>query len=845
MSTRWPALLHFAAREMRGGMSRFGVFLACIALGVAAIAAVLGTSSALQQSLAKEGRHLLGGDAEFSLIHRRASAAELELLASGGRVSEVATLRAMARPGAKDALPALVEMKAIDANYPLSGTLDIAPKTALARLNVKTNGAWGALAEKTLLARLNIGLGGKIRIGRADFIITGIIIQEPDRLGTGFPVGPRVLINKASLADTGLITPGSLIRWHYRVLLSGNAGLPRIKAFVDEVKAKAPEAGWRIRDRANAAPRLQRFVSRVTIFFTFIALTSLITGGVGVAASVKNYLDGRRETIAILKCLGLTGAEVFTIYLLQILALTLAGIAMGLVLGASVPFVMASALQSLAPLPLVFTQQAGPLLFAAASGLLTSLAFAFWPLGRARDLPATSLFRDLITPHTRRASYKDMAAILVFLSVLAALVIFGMGEPRLGSIFVIGAALCFGALALLARGLIFLARRVPSKLNLHLRLGVKALYRPGSQTPGAVLALGLGLTLLVALVQVDLNLSNQLSARLPERAPSFFFASIRAPQLQAFRKLVEAAPGVKSVESVPMLRGRIVSIKGVRVEDMKIPDQARWVLRGDRGITFASSLPRGSSLVKGKWWPPDYSGPPLISFSAKEAGLLGLEPGDAITVNVMGRKIKAKIANMRKLDWSSLGINFVMVFSPATFKGAPHTNLATVSVDEAEEGALLQRVASAFENVTALRVKEALGAINTLLRQFMYAVRTASLVAVATGAIVLAGALAAGMRGRIYDAAIFKAVGATRKQLMFTYAVEFLILGLAAGGFALLAGSLVAWGVVSLLMNMSFAFYPGAALLTAGTAIILTLSLGFTGAWRALGKKAAPVLRAQ
>ncbi len=852
MSARWPVLLRFVARELRGGGRRFAVFLFCIMLGVAAIAAVLGTSSALQQSLAEQGRNLLGGDAEFTHIHRRASAAEITLLQNNAeRMSEIATMRAMASmrsmagaPGTS-ALPALVEIKAIDNQYPLTGELKTSPVISTSRLMKKNDGKWNALVEETLLGRLNVKLGDTINIGQAHFKIIGRILNEPDRLGSGFPVGPRIMIAKKALQDTGLLQPGSLVRWHYRVLLPPKSDYEQVKKFVSDIKSQAPEAGWRIRDRANAAPRLRRFVERVTIFFTFIALASLITGGVGVASSVKSYLDGRRQTIAILKCLGLSGNRVFAIYLTQILFLAMLGIISGLLIGAAIPFILSGILQQYSPLPLEFSLEIWPLAFAAASGLLTALAFALWPLGRARDLAASSLFRDIASPQRRRSALKDIAAIAATLFALAALVIFGIGEQRLAIIFVTGSVLSFALLLALARGLTIMARHVPPSFKLELRLGIGSIARPGSQSPGAVLALGLGLTLLVSLAQVDANLSSQLEARLPERAPAFFFAGIRAPQLEDFKTLAAASPGVDKITTVPMLRGRITGIKGQPVENMSVPEDARWVLRGDRGITYANALPTGSSIISGKWWPTGYKGPPLVSFTSKEASALGLAPGDEISVNIMGRDIRAKIANLRKVDWSSLGINFVMVFTPATLAAAPHTHLATVAVPADKEDILLRRVADKFDNVTALRIREALGTINALLQQFMYAVRLASMVALTTGAVVLAGALAAGMHGRIYEAAILKSLGATRKQLMLAYAAEFLTLGLASGGFALLTGTAIAWGVVSLLMNMNFTIYPGIALLTAALAIIITLMLGFIGAWRALGRKAAPILRAR
>ena len=844
MIKQFQAAFRFAWQDLRGGLSGFGVFLICIALGVAAVASVLGTSAALQKSLADQGRGLLGGDIEFTLTHRRGTGDEMALLKKLGSVSEVASLRAMARHAQSGAVPGLIEIKAIDQAYPMVGALETASGISIVEALRKDGTHWGVLVEESLLKRLNARQGSLLAIGNGEYRINGILTAEPDRIGTGFPVGPRVLMAEPALMASGLVQPGSLIRWHMRVKLPGDPTEADVKRIVSEVKTVAPDAGWRIRDRANAAPRLKRFVGRITLFFTFIALAALITGGVGVAGSVRTYLDGRRNTIAILKCLGLSGRRVYQIYFLQILLLTLMGVAAGLAIGALIPVVLAEGLKDLSPLPLEAAVEAAPLAYAALSGVFIALIFALWPLGRARDIPPTALFRDAIAPERQHARLSDAAAIVLLVALLCALVILGVAEQRLAILFVLGSLICFGALAALSRGLIVLARKAPSSLRPEFRLGIGALYRPGAHTPGAILALGMGLTLTAALAQIDLNLTTQLSARLPDRAPAFFFAGVRPAQLEAFKAKVSSAPGVDKVESVPMLRGRITSLKGIEVEKFPKPSEARWVLSGDRGITYAETIPRGSSLAEGEWWDKDYTGPALVSFSEKEARALSLKPGDSITVNVMGRDLEAKIASLRKVDWTSLGINFVMVFSPNSLKGAPHTHLATAAVVPEKEDNLLREIAGNWPNVTALRVREALGKVNSMLAQFMTAVRLASLVTIIAGALVLAGAIAAGLQARIYEAAILKATGVTRRQLMVSYLMEFLLLGLTAGGFALVAGSLIAWGVLTQLMRAEFIFFPFAAGMVAVMATAITIALGLAGVWRALGRKPAPLLRA-
>jgi len=285
----------------------------------------------------------------------------------------------------------------------------------------------------------------------------------------------------------------------------------------------------------------------------------------------------------------------------------------------------------------------------------------------------------------------------------------------------------------------------------------------------------------------------------------------------------------------------------VPVEQIKAQEQVAWVLDGDRGITYADQVPEGSQIVAGEWWPADHRGKPLVSFEREVAAGLGLDVGDEILVNVLGRNIAATIANLRQVEWRSLGINFVMVFSPNTFAGAPHTHLATVTFPNgagtAREAAILRDTAKAFPLVTSVRVKDALEAVNTIVAQLVTAIRGASSIALAASLLVLAGALAAGHRARLYDAVVLKTLGATRSRLIGAYALEYGVLGLATALFGLLAGTVAAWLIVTRVMNLAFTFEPAGALVAASLAVVAAIGLGLLGTLRILGQKPAPYLR--
>ena len=837
--------LRLAWREMRGGVRGFGVFIACIALGVAAIAGVGSLAQGLVDGLAREGRAILGGDLAFTLIQREATADERAFLAAAGDVSVAATMRAMARTA--DGRATLVEVKAVDAAYPLIGAVAADPAAPLADLLAQHGEDFGAVADPALFARLDLKPGARITVGSAAIELRAALVAEPDKLAGGIGFGPRLLVSEQALRASGLLQPGSLVRWHYRVRLPAGAGEDAIAQATAASASRLPDAGWDIRTRSSATPQIERNVGRFSQYLTLVGLTALLVGGVGVANSAKHYLDRKRDVIATMKSLGATGTRVFAVYFMEIMMLAGVGVAIGLAVGAALPFALAGLLRPLVPLPFAPALHPGELGAALAYGLLTAAAFALWPLGRAHDVPVSALFRDEITPDRRLPRARYMVAAVLAALVLTALAVVAAHDRRIAVIFVVAAAAVFVTLRLVAVVLMAVARRAPRPHSTMWRLAIANIHRPGALTPTVVLSLGLGLALLVTVLEIDANLRREFTAALPEKAPSFYFLDIQAAEAGRFDGFLRAQAPRASLERVPMLRGRIVAAGGRRAEDIKARPDAQWVLHSDRGITFTSEVPKGSRVVEGAWWGPDYAGPPLLSFEKKLAEGLGLKLGDDVTVNVLGRNITARIANMRTVDWESLGINFVMVFSPNAFAGAPATDIATLTYPGgggvAEETALLKAVGKAFPSVTAVRVKDALDAVGAIVSNLVLAIRAASSVTLVAAVLVLGGALAAGHRHRVYDAVVLKTLGATRRRLIGAYALEYLLIGLATVLFGVAAGSLAAWRVVADVMTLRFAWEGGPAIAAALVALAVTLVFGLIGTFAALGRKPAAVLR--
>ncbi|MBN7757215.1 ABC transporter permease [Nitratireductor aquimarinus] len=835
----------FSLREMRGGLSGFFIFLACIALGVGAIGGVNSVARAITGAVETEGQSLLAADLRFELNQRRAGEDERAFLTGLGDVSESANMRSMARlPDGSD--QTLVEVKAVDGLYPLYGERVTEPQLSHDDLFAAVDGAFGAAAPALLFERLGIAPGDRIMLGGQPIELRAVLTTEPDAVSDGFGFAPRLMISLDALEATGLIQPGSLVEHVYKVRLVGDTDAGALEAAQAQAGAEFPEAGWSIRTRSNAAPSLSRNIERFSQFLTLVGLTALVVGGVGVANAVRAYLDSKRAVIATFKSLGASGAFVFTVYLVQILMIAGIGILAGLVIGALMPFGASAVLSSVLPVPATGGFYPAALAVAALFGVMITLVFALMPLGRARDVPATALFREM---GVDGRGWPRPVYILLSMAIAASLAGFAIwfsDDRRMAAVFVGATVFAFIVLRVVALGIEWLARRSPRVASTPLRLALGNIHRPGALTPSVVLSLGLGLTLLATLALIDGNLRRQITGNLPEVAPNFFFVDIQSGEVEAFADLVsEQAPDGKLIQ-VPMLRGRITALNGVNVRDMEIPPEGGWVLRGDRGITYARNAPENSTLTQGEWWPADYEGEPLVSFTAEEGGELGLKIGDTITVNVLGRDVTARIANFRAVEWESLAINFVMVFSPNTFAGAPHAWLATLTdaeATQADESQILNAVTRSFPTVTTVRVKDALDVVNRLVEQLATAIRAAAAVALITSVLVLSGALAAGNRARVHDAVVLKTLGATRRTLIAAFSLEYLLIGLATAVFALLAGGVAAWFVVAQVMGLPSSFLPEVALTTIAVALVLTVGFGLVGTWRVLGHKAAPVLR--
>ncbi|NRB05103.1 MAG: FtsX-like permease family protein [Rhodobacteraceae bacterium] len=833
----------FARRELRGGVRGFRIFLACLALGVAAIAAVGSVRSAIEAGLAREGAALLGGDAEIDFTYRFASDEERAWMeARALAVSEIADFRSMAvveRDGTTER--GLTQIKAVDGLYPLIGAVELQPALPLHEALGTADGLPGGVMERALIDRLGLAVGDTFRLGTQTFRLTAALTREPDSAAGGFGLGPRTIVLRSALENAQLLAPGTLFNSKYRLQLPDGADLPALE---QDARDRFENSGLRWTDSRNGAPGVAQFVDRLGAFLVLVGLSGLAVGGVGVSAAVRAYLAQKTSVIATLRTLGAERATIFQTYFIQIGVLSLLGIALGILLGGFGPLLFAPVIEARLPVPAVFTLFPEPLIEAAVYGVLTAFLFTLWPLARTEDIRAATLFRDALSAGRLLPAPRYLAASAIALALLLSVAAWFSETWELTLWTAGGIAGALLLLTLAAYGIRRLsrvgARRV--RRRAALRWALASISGPREGAASVVLSLGLGLSVLAAVGQIDGNLRNAIQGNLPDVAPSYFFVDIQKDQMPGYTERLENDPAVSRIDSAPMLRGIITKINGVPAREVA---GDHWVLSGDRGVTYSQEVPDNTRVLAGDWWAPDYQGPPLISFAAEEAEEMGLKLGDEMTINILGRDITGTIASFREVDFSTAGIGFILSMNPGALAGAPHTFISTVYAEEAAEAAILRDLASAYPNITAVRVRDAIDRVAGILAGLASATSYGAAVTLLTGFLVLIGAAAAGNAARTYEAAILKTLGATRRHILWSFATRAALLGAAAGSVALAAGIIGGWAVSYYVMETPFTvIWPSALAIILG-GIGATLLAGLAFAWPPLAARPAAVLRAR
>lgn len=836
-----PLWLRFAARELRSGVKGFRIFLACLALGVAAIAAASSTAEAFRRGLATEAREILGGDMAVSASQRRFEAGELKQLESLGRITRAVAAQAMAE--APGGARRLVEVRGVDGAYPLAGEVTIQGAPSLAAALERRDGVWGAAVEQTLLDKLGLKIGDRFLAGNVPMRVNAVLDAEPDRLSRGFQLGPRVLTRPGALEEGGFLKPGLPFGETVRIALRPGLELPQAKA---EVR-KTMKGLFRVRDRNDAAPGVSRMINQLEYFLGFIGLASLVAGGLGVFGAVSAYVDGRKPAIATLKALGASSGLIRDMYLAQIGFLALAGVAIGLVVGATAPIVLGQVFARDLPVPALFAVYPIPLVKAALFGLLSAAAFSLAPLARARTTPPASLFRSDLVGRLRFGP-ELMAAIAAALG-LAGLALITAPTLLAAAIMIGGTAVAFALLW----GFGWLAARLAGSMRGGargaVRIALANLAGPRSAARTAAPAIGLGVALLAAVVLIQSSLLRQISIVAPQTAPSLVFTEIQGDRAAAFDAEVARAYGrpltTDTYLRAPFMTGRIMAVRGEPIDIATIPQNAKWAYDNDISVSAIGPEPPNAGILKGRWWPADYSGPPLVAMGRDPAAGKNIRIGDPITIQVLGSEIEAKVAVIRNVDFGSFGASFPLVLTPNALEGAVPRQVAIAKASKAEEQRVIRMLGADFPEVNVISVREQLEAATELFDKVALAVRGAAAVALMAALLVLAGGIAARAQERTREAATLKVLGASRVQVLSAYVIEYGLVGLIAGAAGVGLGYAAAWPVVVLVFEAKWSVDWGGVATLLGGASALAATGGLLASFQALSKRPAPALRSE
>lgn len=835
----WGAAWNIARRDLNARFRGLRLLLVCIFLGTAALAAIGTLTASIERELQSSGRELLGGDLEVEVWQRDLTEEELSALGEYGELSGGYRMQAMA---STDNAAAPVELKAIDDKWPLFGSFTLADGS-----EADAPTANDAYLAQGALDRLDIQVGDEFRVGTMTLRAAGVIGNEPDRLSEGFQLGPTVLVARSVPAAAGLVQPGSLYQSKYRIAFDNASADP--EAVVEELTEAFPNSGFDFRTRDRASPGADRFVRQMSDFLTLVGLAALVIAGIGIAGGVSSYLDQRRASIATLKVLGASSRDIVRIYALQIAVAALAGSVLGLATGVLVTPLLSAALEGLLPVESGFVIEPAPLLLAGTYGLLVAFAFAAAPLLRARSFPAMALMRSRIVPLARDKRALIATGIGIF--AICTLALLTTAQPLLSGGFLIGAS---GALALLAGlGLLLQwgARKLPRPSNPLLRSALANIHRPGAPTSALVTALGFGLAAFVLLAAIQSAIDGNIQTRVPREAPDYVVIDLPPEGEARFYELVQTPFPDAQLRTVPTMRGAILAYgpEGAmqRVADLEEIPEGAWALRGERGITYSDTAPEGSRVVDGEWWSPFHNGEPLVSIDKQFADAVGLKPGDMLTIGILGTERDVRIANLREIDWETMGFNFTLVFSRNAIADAPHKLSATIDLPESadikDRGELLRALVREYPSSSVVEVGEVLVQARTLLEQVGLATLAAAAVAVLAGLAVLMGAIAAARAARTYDTVVLRVLGASRRQILGLQLAEY---GLIAASLALVAlglGSALAWVIITRLFEFDWLPDWGMVLSVLGVGLVMVLAFALGGSLPLLRAKPAQALR--
>jgi putative ABC transport system permease protein len=839
------------ARELRGASGKILFFMACLAVGVAAVVAVAGLSNGIDRGLRREARQLLAADLSVRAekAHPVPVTQAIDALIAkrpGARATDVRELATVVSTPGTDGAPgpsALVQLKAVGPGYPFYGGVTTSPSRPIEDLLDPE----GVLVAPELADKLHLAEGSTLKIGGQAFVVRGKILTEPDKVNVALTLGPRVMLSLPGFARTGLEAFGSRVDHIVLVMLGSGAQMSDAEAAAKELRAATPQpSGVRVQTYADAQPALRDGLRRVSRFLGLVALVSLILGGIGVAETVRSWLASRFDAIAVLKCFGMRPREIVLLYTAETALLGLAGSLVGVAIATVILAIVPRFLSGILPSVPIDAWQPTAILRGLALGTGVALLFSVAPLSAIRLVPPLRVLRRDAEP-LASGRWARAAVVLVLLAGVFGAAYVQSHSLRISLGFVAGMTVAAGVLAGSARLLSRLvAKLAQDRVRVVFRHGLAALARPGAGTLPAVTALGLGVLAVVAIVLVDGGLTRRLRADLPKDAPNVFLVDMQQSQWPRVRSILESA-GATEIRGVPIVNARLLSIDGVRVADLakRSTDEGRrkWILTREQNLTYLDELPKDNVVVAGKLWSdPEH---PEISIEKDFAHDMGVHIGSKVVYDVQGVPLELSVTSFRTVDWKTFGINFFLVVEPGVLDKAPQMRVAAARLAAGREQALQDRLAAEVPNVTMLKVREIVEKVATLLERIGVGIRILGGFAITAGIAILAGAVGATASRRGREVALLKTLGATRRGVIGIFAVEFALIGLVAGIIGTVAGSVLAYFVLTRGMEITWAWRPLVFTAAPLATVALSVLAGIAASSGALRRRPIEVLRAE
>jgi putative ABC transport system permease protein len=839
-------IFNLAWRELRASWRRLLFFFLCIGIGVGSIVALRSMIQSLNRAVAGEARALMTADvqAETSREWPQEALAKIEKLARPPLVearTETIEAPTMLRPSDASSGGALmVELKGVERGFPLYGDFRLDDGRPFDFALVE-NG--GAVVAPMLLERLNLKVGDRVRIGEREFEIRGVSKQEPGSSG-GFRLGPRVFIARADLEAAGLTGFGSRAR--RKILFKTADG--RLNELVTTLKTEVGNNLINVRSYRESEESLGEQFARAENYLSLTGLVVLVLGGIGVSSVTRVFVEQKKKTIAVLKCVGATGARLTAAYLAQVLALGAMGSLLGVALAkAALLFVRARFADSLPP-NLVYDLQPGAVAQGLGLGLLISLLFSALPLLRIRRIKPNMLLREAEqdAPGKRLDLWRAVVAGLVLAGLLL-LTSWQAGSLRVGIFFLGGLGVTALVLYLAAWLLIFLVRRARGLGTFAVRQAVNSMHRPGNQTRVIVLAVGLGAFLVLSVQSLQAGLLDEFDVARRGNLPNMYLIDVQRDQVEGVRELIQQATGA-SAELIPTVRARITSINGQEIDlDAAGMRRERGRLGREYVVTYRPRLEYNETLVAGRFWDETPSEQAEVSIEEGLRGAGGIDLGGTITFDVQGRKIEARVSSVRRVDWRNSRTGFLVLFRPGALDKAPATFVGAIDgpTTEPERSRFQRAIVDRYPNVSVIDVADIVRGVSRILSNITLAVSFIGGFVFLSGALILVGSIAMTKFQRVYEAAVLKTLGAERRVLLTIMLAEYGLLGLVAGVVGAAAANGLSYAVSRYVLEIDWSFAPILNAAGVATTVLLVAAVGALSSLDVLTKKPLSILRAQ